>query len=80
MTAVVRHARELDYVELLVDAGAWPAGIRGTVVWEEPETALVEVSEEYWDTDPEGFPMLDPFVDVRYGDLKVVEPYVPAGG
>jgi hypothetical protein len=79
MSAVVRHARELDYVELLVDAGDWPAGTKGTVVSEDPETALVEVSEKYWDWDPAGLPKLDPFLDVPYADLKIVDPYVPSG-
>ena len=78
MSAVVRHARELDYVELLVDIGAWPAGTRGTVVWEHPDTALVEIAEEYWHRDAEGLPVLDPFIDVPVGDLKIVDPYVPS--
>jgi hypothetical protein len=78
MSAVIGHARELDYVELLVDTGTWSAGTRGTVVWEHPETALVEIAEEYWETDAEGWPVLDPFVDVPVGDLKIVDPYTPS--
>jgi hypothetical protein len=78
-----RHARELDYVELLVPVDEWAAGTRGTVISEDPETALVEVSPDYYGTDAEGFPLRDLFevlVDVPYEDLKIIDAYVPHGG
>jgi hypothetical protein len=79
---MIHHARELDYVELLVPVDEWSAGTRGTVVWEDPETALVEVSPEFYGMDAEGFPtrdLMEVLVDVPYDDLKIVDPYVPSG-
>ena len=81
MSAMIRHAHELDYVEILVDIGEWSAGTRGTVISEDPDTALVEVSEEFSGTDAHGFPLRDlieVLVDVPYDDLKIVDPYVPS--
>ena len=80
MSAMTRRAHELDCVELLAAADGWPVGTTGAVVWEDAETALVEVSPEHYGTDAEGFPLrdlLEVLVDVPYGDLRITTPYVP---
>jgi hypothetical protein len=76
------RARDLDAVEFLSAAGGWPIGTVGTVVAEDPETALVEVNTE-WLVDEAGLPMrdlMDDLVDVPYEDLRVIPRSAPLPG
>ena len=69
------RARTLDYVELVRSVDSRPAGTRGTVVSEYPESALVELSTEA-SVDAGGLPERDLFEDlvsVPYAALRVVE-------
>jgi hypothetical protein len=70
------RAHELDYVELLEECDGWPAGTCGTVVAEEPDTALVEVATEDR-VDAGGLPrreLFDDLLSAPYDALRVVEP------
>jgi hypothetical protein len=70
------RAHELDYVELVRDVDGLPAGTRGTVVSEYPESALIEVATEMH-VDESGLPerdLLDDLVSAPYSALRIVEP------
>ena len=68
---MARRAHELDVVSLRKPVGRFPAGTSGTVVAEDPESALVEIATDDQTTD--GFPTRD-LVDVPYEDLEVLRP------
>lgn len=72
---MARRAHELDVVSLRKPVGRFPAGTSGTVVAEDPESALVEIATDDQTTD--GFPtrdLLDDLVDVPYENLEVLRP------
>lgn len=72
---MVRRAHELDVVALRKPVGRFPAGTSGTVVSEDPESALVEIVTDAQTTG--GFPtrdLLDDLIDVPYEDLDVLRP------
>lgn len=72
---MVGRAHELDVVALRKPVGRFPAGTSGTVVSEDPESALVEIVTDAQTTG--GFPtrdLLDDLIDVPYEDLDVLRP------
>jgi hypothetical protein len=72
---MARRAHELDVVSLRKPVGRFPAGTSGTVVAEDPKSALVEIVTDDQTTD--GFPtrdLLDDLVDVPHEDLEILRP------
>jgi hypothetical protein len=55
---------ELDVVALLNPVGDWPAGTRGTVIYDHPDVKLVEICNEFGEGVDE--------LDVPSDQLKVV--------